>query len=304
MRVAILGAGSLGWAYGARLATLAGCDVTLVGRSAQPSRRVRLERVETGDAFEWTAPVAAEVPPADVVLCTVRYEQLPSVAERVRSSAPVVLLTPVMPDDCARLVAAVPAPVVAAMPSVVAYFPEAGVLRHWIPRVATTFIDAAIADAPAAASELATRLPACLAKAGIPARVERDVLARNVATTVSFLPLMFGIDVADGVEPLLKDSALLSLALDGVREGQKLGQTFGPAAPWTGTVLRFLGPFTLKMGIAVVRSRAPEVLRYVDDHFGRKLHAQNVAMAQAILALCREKGVKSGALEQLAARLG
>jgi hypothetical protein len=314
MRVAILGAGSLGWAYGARLATLGGCDVTLVGRHAEPPKRVRLERVETGGAFEWTAPIVTEIPPADVVFCAVRYEQLGSVAARVgQSTAPVVLLTPLMPSDHARLVAAVPAPVVAAMPSVVAYFAEPGRLRHWIPRVATTLVDARIADAsgeaseasaPGEASELATDLPARLTKAGIPARVERDVLARNVATTVSFLPLMFGIDVADGVDPLLKDHALLSLALDGVREGQKLGQTFGPAAPWTGTVLRFLGPFTLKMGIAVVRSRAPEVLQYIDDHFGRKLHAQNVAMAQAMLALCGEKGVKSAALEKLAARLG
>ncbi|HSY21650.1 MAG TPA: 2-dehydropantoate 2-reductase N-terminal domain-containing protein [Polyangiaceae bacterium] len=305
MRVAILGAGSLGWAYGARLATRAGCDVTLVGRHAEPPKRVRLERVETGDAFEWTAPVVTEIPPADVVLCAVRYEQLESVAARVgRSTAPVVLLTPLMPSDHARLAAAVPAPVVAAMPSVVAYFAEPGRLRHWIPRVATTLVDARIADASGAASELATDLPARLTKAGIPARVERDVLAHNVATTVSFLPLMFGIDVADGVDPLLKDRALLSLALDGVREGEKLGQTFGPAAPWTGTVLRFLGPFTLKMGIAVVRSRAPEVLRYIDEHFGRKLHAQNLAMAQAMLALCGEKGVKSAALEKLAARLG
>ncbi len=304
MRVAILGAGSLGWAYGARLATLAGCDVTLVGRHAAPEKSVRVERVETGDAFAWSAPVVAEIPPADVVLCAVRYEQLLSVAERVRGTAPIVLLTPVMPGDDARLAAAVSAPVVTAMPSVVAYFAEPARLRHWIPRVATTLVDAAIADAPGVGSQLASELPARLAKAGIPTRVEHGVLARNVATTVSFLPLMFGIDAADGVEPLLKDAAILSLALDGVREGQKLAQTFGAAAPWAGTVLRFLGPFTLKMGISVVRARAPEVLRYVDDHFGRKLRAQNVAMAHAMIALSREKGVKSTALEQLAAKLG
>ena len=304
MRIAILGAGSLGWAYGARLATLAGCDVTLVGRHAAARKSVRVERVETGEAFEWTAPVVAELPPADVVLCAVRYEQLSSVAERAASTAaPIVLLTPVMPSDVARLAAAVSAPIIAAMPSVVAYFPEPTRLRHWIPRAATTLVDGTIANGPGA-GVLAAEFPARLAKAGIPTRVERDVLARNVATTVSFLPLMFGIDAAEGVEPLLKDAALLSLALDGVHEGQKLAQTFGPAAPWSGTVLRFLGPFTLKMGIAVVRSRAPEVLRYIDDHFGRKLRAQNVAMAQAMVALCREKGVKSTALEQLAAKLG
>lgn len=305
MRVAILGAGSLGWAYGARLATLAGCGVTLVGRHAAEPKSVRVERVETGEAFEWTAPVVTEVPPVDVVLCAVRYEQLAAVAERARgSTAPIVLLTPVMPGDDARLAADVSAPVVAAMPSVVAYFSEPGRLRHWIPRVATTLVDGALADVPGSGKALATALPEHLSKAGIPTRVERGVLARNVATTVSFLPLMFGIDAADGVEPLLKDAALLSLALDGVREGQKLGQTFGPAAPWSGTVLRFLGPFTLKMGIAVVRSRAPEVLRYIDDHFGRKLRAQNVAMAHAMIALCHERGVKSRALEQLAAKLG
>jgi 2-dehydropantoate 2-reductase len=77
----------------------------------------------------------------------------------------------------------------------------------------------------------------------------------------------------------------------------------GKAEPWATMLLRFVGPLTLKVGVGVARSRAEEAVRYVEHHFGRKLHSQNVAMATRIVELAREKGTRRVALEQLLERL-
>ncbi len=295
MRVAIVGAGTLGWAYGARLAELAGCQVTLVAARAEPPRRVRLERVGTTDVLEWTTTAGTDVPDADVFLSCVRYEHLDRMAERVAGvSAPVVLLTPMMPNDFARLSARLgPARVVAAMPSIVAYWSGPNTVRYWIPRAATTMIESR--SPPGIEAALVT----CLLRAGIASKLDRSVLERNVATTVSFLPLAMGLDVANGTAALLKDGQLLSLALEAAFEGRDLGKTVGTLEPWASMAMRFITPFTLKMGVGMVRSRSPEVLRYVDEHFGRKLHVQNVAMAGAMVDLATERGMKRRALEKL-----
>jgi hypothetical protein len=62
-------------------------------------------------------------------------------------------------------------------------------------------------------------------------------------------------------------------------------------------------PFVLKVGVGLVRSRLPEAMVYVEEHFGRKLHAQNVLMARRIVALANRQGTPRTALEQLLERL-
>ncbi len=294
MRVAIVGAGALGWAIGARLATFADCTVVLVGRVAAAPRRIRVERAEVAHGFEWTSSVDARAPEVDLVLSCVRYEHLDAMADSVAAlAAPVVALTPLLPRDDARLSARLGGRWLPAMPSVVAYWSEADVLRHWIPRTATTLIEA---RRPRGIEvELALRLE----RAGIAAKVEPGVLARNVATTVSFLPLMMALDVANGIDPLLQDRPLLRLAFDAMEEGRAVGRAIGPLAGWATVVMPFLGPLMLKLGIGIVRARAPEVIRYADEHFGHKLHTQNVAMGAAMLELARDKGVASRAIERL-----
>jgi hypothetical protein len=295
MRVAVVGAGALGWAYGARIAKLAGCQVTLVGARAAPARLVRLERVGTMDVLEWTSDVGVDVPEVDLLLSCVRYEHLERMAERVAGvSAPVVILTPMMPNDFARLSARLGAGrLLAAMPSLVAYWSDPDTIRYWIPRAATTRIEGRTPLGVEA------ELVASLQRAGIASKLDRHVLERNVATTVSFLPLAIGIDIANGAGPMLRDGPLLALALEAAVEGRELGSNVGTLESWASMMTRFMSPFTLKMGVGIVRSRAPEVLQYVDEHFGRKLHVQNVAMAQAMVQLAREKGVKRSALEKL-----
>jgi hypothetical protein len=87
------------------------------------------------------------------------------------------------------------------------------------------------------------------------------------------------------------------------REGRELGRAVGNAEAWASGILRFIGPRMLKIGVALARSRAPEAVGYVEEHFGRKLHAQNVAMAARMVELASEKGTSNEALRQLLDRL-
>jgi 2-dehydropantoate 2-reductase len=302
VHVCIVGAGALGSVYGARLARFAGCEVSVVGRvaSAAPAARERLERVEDGEVLEWDVPPRMTEAPrlADVVLAFVRYEQLSTLPARVGGSqAPVVMMTPMMPQDHAELTAALPGRLVTGMPSVVSYRNDAGAIRYWLPRLATTFVEAR--EPPGAEAELVTRLE----RAEIRAKLAPQVLERNVATTVSFIPIAMALDVAGSVDALLADDALLSLALDAAAEGRELGKSVGKAEAWASMLLRFVGPRTLKMGVGLARSRAPEAVLYAEQHFGRKLHAQNVAMAGRMIELARDKGVAAPALGELYAKL-
>jgi 2-dehydropantoate 2-reductase len=300
MRVAIVGAGALGSVYGARLARFAGCEVSVVARAAAPSTESRLEHVEDGEVLRWQVParVAAAPLDAEVILAFVRYEQLDSLPPRVAGgTAPVVVMTPMLPQDHARLAAALPDRLVTGMPSVVSYVNDAGAVRYWLPRAATTLIDGRATTG--AEAELVKRLD----RAGIAARIEQDVLARNVATTVSFVPLTMALDAAGSIEGVLHDEALLALAFEATEEGRDLGRAVGKPEAWASLLLRFVGPFTLKVGVGLARSRAPEAFAYVEHHFGRKLHAQNVLMADRMVELARERHTPHRALDSLLARL-
>jgi ketopantoate reductase len=300
VHVCIVGAGALGSVYGARLARFAGCEVSVVARSVAPATRERLERVEDGEVLEWDVPPRVTEAPrlADVVLAFVRYEQLSTLSERVGGPlAPVVMMTPMMPQDHAELAAALPGRLVTGMPSVVSYRNDAGAIRYWLPRMATTLVEAR--ETPGAEAELVARLE----RAEIHAKLAPQVLERNVATTVSFIPIALALDVAGSVEALLAEDALLSLALDAASEGRELGKSVGKAEAWASMLLRFAGPRALKMGVGLARSRAPEAVLYAEQHFGRKLHAQNVAMAGRMVDLARDKGVAAPALARLYARL-
>ena len=305
MHVAIFGAGALGRVYGVRLATLAGATVTFVVRPARLSDGViRIERVD-GDhgAVDLAKPerLAAVPADADVVLVCVRGDQLDADLVAVLQQGPdvpAVILTPMMPADYTRLRAALGARVVAAMPNVVAYAKDDRTTRYWLPRAATTLIEEA-RPADATLDALCEALDA----AGISARQEMGVHETNPATTIAFIPLAMGLDAAGGIDALLGDEALLDLSLRAAAEGATLAHRLGKVATWAGVVLRFVGPTTLKLGVALARSRAPEAVAYVEAHFGRKLHAQNVAMAEAIVDLARERGVPHDAMIELTARL-
>jgi ketopantoate reductase len=291
VHVCIVGAGALGTVYGARLARLAGCDVSVVARSPAPPSRERLEKVDDGDVIEWNVPARVTEPPreADVIMAFVRYEQLGELPARARAptradvaSTPIVVMTPMMPQDHAALAAALPGRVLTGMPSVVSYRNAAGAIRYWLPQAATTYVEAR--PSPGAEAELVKRL----ARADVHAELAPGVLERNVATTVSFIPLAMGLDAAGSLDALLRDQTLLALAVDAAAEGRALGKTIGRAEPWASTLLRFVGPRILRLGLGIARARAPEAIAYAEQHFGRKLHAQNIAMAEKMIELARQ----------------
>lgn len=321
MRVTIVGAGVLGRVYGVRLATR-GEDVTFVVRpervaSAGPFVTEQVNGPKRHDTL--AAPrLTAEIPEdAEVVLVTVRFDQLveagphaaPDAARaagrkavvdllRGAPAAPIAVLTPLLPPQRATLDEAIGRRIVPAMPSVSGYLDERGAVRYWIPGIATTLIDAGAAPA---ARPLLEDLARRLTNADLPARLEHEVAAQNAATTVSFFPLIAAIDAGGGVDGVLSNKAVLGAALEAAKECEALAHRLGKTAPWAGLLTRFVGPFTLKPGVALARRLFPEAVRFVDLHFGPKLHEQHLAMGKTILAMGHEHGVSMPALERLMA---
>jgi 2-dehydropantoate 2-reductase len=303
VHVAVVGAGALGIVYGTLLAKV-GVEITFVVRPARVAEQAPfvLERVD-GDQARHTfqARRASEVPPdADVILVCVRAEHLDDALFALlgTSSAPSVFLTPMFPHDLARARAALGHRVIPAMPSVVAYLAASGAVRYWLPHVAATLLEET--KPPRAELEALVK---SLNEAGITSRIEMGVHETNAATTVTFIPVTMGIDAAGGIDALMENQELLDVVLRAVDEGITLGRTLGKAAGWSDVFMKFASPFTLRIGLGLAKRRSPEAVLYVEEHFGRKLHAQNVRMAEAMVELAREKGVPHAALEQLLARL-
>lgn len=305
MHVAIVGAGALGRVYGVRLAGV-GIGVSFVvrpakARSAEP---MRIERIDGNRATHEIAKpeLVASIPShADVVLVAVRAEQVDAPLEALleaRPAVPIVMMTPLMPAVFERLVRGLGMRVLAAMPGVVAYITDQGVTRYWLPRVAPTLV-----DEPRPPVAVVNELVHALTASGLPARLELGVHEMNPATTVSFIPLAMAIDAAGGIDPLLSDNALLKVALAAANEGFELSRRIGKSASWVGLLTRFAGPRMIRLGVGLARRGAPEAVSYVETHFGRKLHAQNVAMADAMVDLAHQKGVKSDAIGALRERL-
>jgi 2-dehydropantoate 2-reductase len=307
MHVAIVGAGALGRVYGARLEAFANAGVTYVVRPERTGETApfMLERVdERDDVLRIDAPDRAAAIPAhaDVVIVCVRANQLGDVVGLAQRApdVPIVMMTPMMPGDYERLRGELGngKRVVAGMPGVVAYVRHDDVVRYWVPRVAPTLIDAAT---PVHESTL--ELVHALERAKLHAKLELGVHETNPATTITFIPLMMALDVGSGVDTLLANDELVSLALDAANEGHALAQRIGKSATWVTLLTKFVGKTTLKIGVGIAKHHSPEAVAYVDEHFGRKLHAQNVAMARAIVELAKEKGTPHEALADLADRL-
>jgi 2-dehydropantoate 2-reductase len=310
MHVTIVGAGALGRIYGVRLAA-AGEEVSFVVRPARLAETApfAIERVNADkrrDVIERPDRVAEVPRHTRVVLVAVRFDQLDgsdSVAGVLRNApqVPIVMLTPLLPRPRAALEAAIGRRVTPGMPSTSGYLDDRGVVRFWIPRVASTLFEEPSgqgrddASARAALEELARRLD----KAGIGAHLARDVAALNNATTIAFFPLIAAVCAGEGVDGVLADKDLLATVLDAAKESEALAQKLGKVASWTHLLMRFVGPFTLKPGVTLARTVAPEAVKFVDIHFGPKLRAQNLAMGEAILALGEEHGQPMPALAKV-----
>jgi len=304
MHVCVVGAGALGRVYGVRLA-VGGNDVSFVVRPSRLSEDdpFVVELISSGRRDTLPKPNrVAEVPSdAEVVILAVKVDQIDERLASVLASAPhvpVVSVTPLFPQDYEKLEALLgkDRPLVAAQPGVVAYERDPGIIRYWLPRVAPTLVDS---DGPAAMAKFVDALTG----SGIPAKLQARVRDCNPATTIAFFPLVLALDAGGGtVASVLADKDLLKDTFAALKDAQELAAKVGPLPPWAGMLLKFATPLALKVGIKLAETAAPEAVRFVEIHFGQKVHEQHLKLGRYILELSRKYGTKTGALERLLER--
>jgi len=304
MKVAVFGAGALGAVYGVRLAQKGGVDVVFVVRSSRVSSTdpltIEMARGHQRDVLEHPVRVDHVPPDADVVLLCVGTEDLEALKGPLASqtSAPIVILTPMLPKDFARVKAAFGDRVLAAMPNVVAYA-RGDVVRYWLPP-APTKIDEPRADSP---SYVAVReLADALSRAGLRGRLELGVHETNPATTVCFIAIGMTLSLAGSAEKLIHDESLLALAASACREGVRLSHRIGTPEPWARLSPVIGAPWALAGWLRMLAKVSPEALFYAEEHFGRKLKEQHRVMIREMIELAREKGLPHAAFDELARR--
>jgi hypothetical protein len=306
MHVTVVGAGVLGRIYGVRLAA-AGEQVAFVVRpdrvrEATPFVLEQVNGARRRETLQHPERVSHIRRGTGVVFVAVRFDQLAAADSpivgllREAPQVPLIVVTPMLPKPRASVEQALGRRLTAAMPGAVGYLDARDVVRYWVTAIAPMLIesDPASKDGPAV-DELLRRL----GKAGLPAHREHDVGALNAATTTAFFPLVASIDAGGGIDGLLADRELLATVIDAARESDALGQKVGKVASWAHLLTRFVGPYTLKPAVTLARGLAPEALRFAEAHFGHKLHAQHLAMGEAILDLGSAEGQPMPALGRL-----
>ncbi|UQA61689.1 ketopantoate reductase family protein [Polyangium aurulentum] len=317
MHVIVFGAGALGRIYGVRLAA-AGVQVSFVVRPSRLEETYSfvIEQVngsQRRDVIERPRRIDAIPNDATLILLAVRFDQIDSLrsepdGELARAlaegpSVPIVVLSPVLAPQVEALERAFSRRVVIAMPGVAGYVDDVddrGVVRYWATGLASTLIDDRGAGEPHSISrDTLEVLARRLTNDGLPTRFERDVPSLDASSTTSFFPLIAAIDAGGGIDGVLGDKDLLDTALAAAKESEQLAKTLGKPASWAHALTRFIGPYTIKPGVTLARRVAPETVRFVERHFGRKLHAQHLAMGDTIRALGRDHGIEMPALDHL-----
>lgn len=305
MKVAVFGAGALGGVYGTRLALRGQVDVAFVVRPARVGSRepivIEAVRGERREILEAPARVDAVPPDADVVLLAVGTEDLDALTEPLATSeAPIVVLTPMLPPDWARMRAAFGERVLAAMPNVVAYTrKEDGVIRYWAPPAPTKIDEPRAGDAGA---DAVRELAAALSRAGLRGRLELGVHEKNPATTVCFIAIGMTLSLAGSIAALVDDESLLSLATRACREGVRLSRRIGAPEPWAPLAPALAAPWALRAWLGALVRISPEAAFYAEEHFGRKLKEQHRGMIRAMIELARDHALPREALEELGRR--
>jgi ketopantoate reductase len=299
--LAIVGAGALASVYGVRMASH-GTAISFIVRPHRvddPSPIV-IECISTRERHSLDHPVrVARVPQeCSCVALAVRAENLDDSLEALVRSAPdvpVISLTPLLPTALRRLRAVVGDRLVVAMPGVVSYADSTGTFRYWLPRVAPTMFD------DRSGSDRSVRAVVdCMTAAGIPVKFESHVDAMNTATTVTFLPLVLLLDAAGGTAArALQERALLKLAFQAVTECRNAARFVGEVPAWAHFLTRFIGARTIRVGVALGHRAAPESVRFVEQHFGTKTHAQNVLLGREVIAIGGQFGVEMDAMRRL-----
>lgn len=304
MHVAVYGAGALGSVYGVRLARRADVEVSFVVRASSvdvgaPLVIERVRRVEPRrERIDVPRRVSAVPADADLILLAVGMEHLEDVRPVLAASdAPVVVLTPMMPDDWRAMRTLFGARVLAAFPGVAAYVRDDGITRYWQPPSPT------LIDEPRADAVLVRHFGSALTRAGLPTGFALGVHEMNPATTVILIPLGMTMALAGGLRPLTRDPILTRLATAAIQETRRLAPRLGKPMPGSTLLPAFIGPASLRLIADLLPRLSAEAAAFVDLHFGHKLVAQHRLMARRIVALAREKGTPHDALDEIERRL-
>ncbi|HRI63212.1 MAG TPA: 2-dehydropantoate 2-reductase N-terminal domain-containing protein [Polyangium sp.] len=317
MHVIVLGAGALGRVYGARLAAT-GVAVSFLVRPSRVDENYSfvVEQVngdKRRDVMEKPRRITEIPKDATIVLLTVRFDQIDRIRQdtndelakllRAGPAIPIIVMAPILQPQLEALRGVVGQRIVSAMPGAAGYVDDVddrGVVRYWATGIAPTlFDDAASGDGATLVRDILEVLARRLTNDGMPTRFDKDVAGLNAASTTAFFPLIAAIDAGHGVDGVLSDKALFETALSAAKECEALAKKIGKVAPWTQLLTRFVGPYTIKPGVAMARRMVPETVRFVEKHFGRKLHAQNLAMGETIRDIGREHGLDMPQLDQL-----
>jgi 2-dehydropantoate 2-reductase len=236
---------------------------------------------------------------------TLRFEHLEAPSEEVRravrapAGALLVVLSPVFPEQRPALEEALGGSFVSALPGASGYTNDRGVVRHWISPLVPTLVD----EGEPADLALRRALVGALEDAGFAARLERDVERVSAATTTTFYPLIAAIAIAGSTEALAKDEELLQLVFAARDECRELAALRGTPAEWARIATDLLGPARFRVAMALMRRAQPELVRFLDVHFGPKLAMQHLRMGEAMVADAGAKGIAAPALRRLVAKL-
>jgi 2-dehydropantoate 2-reductase len=298
VHIAVIGAGALGLVYGVRLALRTKSTVTFV---------VRPKRVDSTDPFviesAWNdaretldEPRRAAVVPADadVILLAVGTEDLEALPLG-DSTAPIVILTPMMPQDWKRVRAAYGERALSAMPTMSSYVRKSdGVVRYWLLPAPT------LIDEPRPAQPVIEALVEELRVAGLKAKLELGVHESNPATTVGFIAIGMGLAIAGSAAALAADEELCGLVSRACTEGGRLAHRIGRPEP-----LALAFPFlTSKWALRLwLRALPAEARFFAEDHFGRKIADQHRVMIRQMIELAAEKALPHSAFDEIERRL-
>jgi 2-dehydropantoate 2-reductase len=317
MHVVVVGAGALGRIYGVRLAA-AGVAVSFLVRKSRMDESFSfvIEQVngeKRRDSIEQPKRIDSIPKDATLILLAVRFDQIDRIRHDSKDelaqlllagpAVPIIVVSPMLEPQLEALKGVVGRRVVSAMPGVAGYIDDVddrGAVRYWATAVAPTLIDdEASGETHSLSRDALEVLARRLTSGGLPTRFERDVASLNAASSTAFFPLIAAIDAGRGVDGILGDKELLETTLSAAKECEALAKKIGKLASWANVLTRFVGPYTIKPGIALGRRVVPEMVRFVERHFGRKLHAQHLAMGATIRDIGREKGMDMPHLDRL-----
>lgn len=304
MRALVVGAGAVGQVIGDALVR-AGAQVTFLVKPAHEAEARRgfelrpLNRGRTAVRFRDFGVVTVPEPGHDAVILTMSSTALrapafmPDLAARV-GDATVVTVQPAIED--AELVAThVRAErVVTGMIGYLAYL-DAGAVAFWFPPLSRT----------ALSGPRARPLARALAAGGLPCRVVSDAVTLRALGGAVLETVVTALEAAGwDHRALARDRALRGLACRAAREAVSIAARRRAVA--TPLLLRALGPFTLRLGLAAFARLAPfDISTFFRAHYA-KISDQHLALAHHERAQARALGIPTPALEALqdAARSG